>query len=277
MKKRFMAGTLMLLATLSCSTTSRLQSQAFDDGIYSRPSVVAQQAAPTHEELDNLLADSHSSEAYILSAGDTLVIPDGKNIRFSLKDNTITVWDTPSWAWNYSWSFRPWYMRDYYWSYYNPWYYDSWYYGSWGRYSFYDPWYWDPWYFDAWHWGPSYYPYSYYHHYGYYGWYRPWYSYYDYDYWYWHRNYPGYYAGYYYPYHWGGGARIHRSQAAHLGHREGNFSARGAASHSSFARSSSASRSSVPRTKASAGTRSRSGNCTSCAVSTFRRTVSSKG
>ena len=226
MKKRLLAGTLVLLAALSCSTTSRLQSQAFDDGIYSRPSQVAQAVAPTNEELDNLLADSHSSEAYILSAGDTLVIPAGKNIRFNFNDNSVTVWDTPSWAWNYSWSYRPWYLRDYsyYWGYYNPWYYDSWYHRPW-RYSswyHYGPWYYDSW--SYWYDDPVYYSYGpyyspwYYHSWYYHSWY--------YDSWYWNRRYPGWYDGYYGGHYWGGPTRLHRSQAANLGHREGNFSAR---------------------------------------------------
>ena len=218
MKKTFMACALGLLAAVSCSTTSRVGTQAFDDGLYSRPVQVAQQA-PSTEELDNLLAESHASQAYILSAGDTLVVPEGKKIRFSKDDTIITVWDTPAWAYDYSWSYRPWYMRDYYWGFY-----DSWYYRPWGyRYysAYWDPWYWDPWYYDYWYWNPHY-------NYSYYGYYSPWYRYHYYDSWYWNRFYPGHYGGYFYPVYWGGATRLHRSQAAHLGHRVDNFSARAA-------------------------------------------------
>ena len=157
MKKSILASGILLIAALSCSTTSRVGTQAFDDGLYSRPVQVAQQA-PTSEELDNLLADSHASQAYILSAGDTLFVPEGKKIRFSKDDTIITVWDTPAWAYDYSWAYRPWYMRDYYsyWGFYSPWHYSSWYYRPWS-YSYwynpwyYDAWYWDPWYYDAWY------------------------------------------------------------------------------------------------------------------------------
>ena len=130
MKKTILAYALVLLAALSCSTTSRLQTQAFDDGIYTTPSVKPAQApAPTSEELDNLLADSKSSDAYILSAGDTLVVPAGKKLKFSNSDTIITVWDTPSWAWDYSWAYRPWYMAP--WDPFDPWYYDRWYFRPW--------------------------------------------------------------------------------------------------------------------------------------------------
>ena len=122
MKQNLLASGILLLAALSCSTTSRVGTQAFDDGVYSRPVQVVVQA-PTSEELDNLLADSHASQAYILSAGDTLFVPEGKKIRFSKDDTIITVWDTPAWAYSYSWAYRPWYMRDY-WGYYGPWHYD---------------------------------------------------------------------------------------------------------------------------------------------------------
>ena len=213
MKKTILAYALALLAALSCSTTSRLQTQAFDDGIYTTPSVKPAQApAPTSEELDNLLADSKSSDAYILSAGDTLVVPAGKKLKFSNSDTIITVWDTPSWAWDYSWAYRPWYMAP--WDPFDPWYYDRWYFR---------PWTYGPWHYDPWFWPPF--------NYSYYGYYSPWYRYHYYDGWYWGR--PWYHGHFVY---WGGGPVVHRSHAARLGHREGNFSARGAASRSTMSR-----------------------------------------
>ena len=106
MKKRFMAYALVAFATLSCATVGGLQTQSYDDGIYARP-VAEQVPAVSQDQLDNLLADSRSSEAYILSGGDTLVVPAGKSIRLN-KDNTIiTVQDTPAWAWNYSFAYSP--------------------------------------------------------------------------------------------------------------------------------------------------------------------------
>ena len=119
MKKRFMAYALVAFATLSCATVGGLQTQSYDDGIYARP-VAEQVPAVSQDQLDNLLADSRSSEAYILSGGDTLVVPAGKSIRFNKENTIITVEDTPSWAWNYSFAYSPWYFRDYY--YYSPWY-----------------------------------------------------------------------------------------------------------------------------------------------------------
>ena len=144
MKTRLMAMGVFLLAALSCSTTGRLQTQVFDDGIYSRPAAV-QDVAPSPEEMDNLLAETHASQAYILSAGDTLYVPEGKSIRFSKDNNIITIWDTPQWAYEYSWAYRPWYMWDYWWD--SSWYYGSWHYRPWYSYSWYHAglWHWDPW------------------------------------------------------------------------------------------------------------------------------------
>ena len=251
MKKTFLAYALGLLAAVSCSTTSRVSTLVFDDGLYSGPVKEVVPQAPTSEELDNLLADSHSSQAYILSAGDTLVVPEGKKIRFDNSETVVTIWDTPAWLYDYSWAYRPGYMRDFYygyWSFYDPWYYRPWRYG-------YSAWYWDPWYYDSWYYGPHF-------NYTFYGIYSPWYRYHYYDSWYWNRFYPGHYAGYY----WTGPIRPHRSHAAHMGHRVDNFSARGAASHSTVSRGlrgGSARSSALSRATKSAGSSvSRSGAST---------------
>ena len=187
MKKSFPVLAAAAFAALSCSSMSQLQTQVYDDGVYTRPSVEVAQTV-TDAELDNLLADTQQSPAYVLSEGDTLVVPAGKQVRFSTTNTLVTVVDTPSWIYDYSWAYRPWYLRDYYYTWHSPWYHsyyswtwDPWYYSSW----YYDPWYYDSWYYRPWH------------HYGYYGYYSPWYysswygpyDFYWHDSWYWGHRY----------------------------------------------------------------------------------------
>ena len=97
----------------------------------------------TDAELDNLLAESKGSQAYIInSQGDTLVVPAGKKVLFNPNTEVVVV-NSPAWLYDYSWAYRPWYFRDYYW--YGPWYWDPWYndyafwYSRW-NYRFYAPW-----------------------------------------------------------------------------------------------------------------------------------------
>ena len=124
MKKSFLAYAAAAFAALSCSSVSQLQTQVYDDGVYSRPVPVRETVlATTETELDNLLAESKQSQAYIISSeGDTLVVPPGKSVLFNLQENSyLTVVDTPTWLYDYSWAYRPWYFRDYYyWG--SPWY-----------------------------------------------------------------------------------------------------------------------------------------------------------
>ena len=108
--------------------------------------------------MDNLLADTHDSPAYILSNGDTLVVPSGSKIRFTNQANVVILNTTPAWVYDYSWAYTPWYFRDfYYWHRPFHWYYDPWYYDF--------AWYRDPWYYD-WYYRP-------YRYYGYYSYYAP--------------------------------------------------------------------------------------------------------
>ena len=189
MKKQILAYAAAALAALSCSSAGQLQTQVYDDGVYTRPSAIpAVDVAAVDSEVDNLLAESKQSPAYIVnSEGDTLVVPETKQLN-------ITVVDTPAWLNEYSWAYRPWYFRNYwyydswaywhdpwydgYWRYRSPWYYNSWYSASWVYWH-------DPWYYN--YWSPYY---SYYRYYGpgyYYGYYGP--GYYGYPY---HHHHYGY-------------------------------------------------------------------------------------
>ena len=232
MKKRFLAGVLATLALFSCSSVRTLQTQAFDDGIYTRPAAQPARAAVSDEEVDNLLADSHQSPVYIINSGDTLVVPPGKTVRFKTDDQVITVTDEPDWAWTYS----PWYMRGYY-PYWDPWYLHRPYYSYYYSYWRWDPWYYSSWYFDPWYYGYSYYDPWYYSYYSPYYW-GGWHGY--------HHHYYGYNG-------WGG----HRpwnpnGRAMRSGHRDSYFPARGGAARptvnptvsSSLARSVAATRTS---------------------------------
>ena len=96
----------------------------YDDGVsHFIPSVAPPVTitAATESELDNLLAESKQSQAYIVNSnGDTLVVPATKPLRLNTETTTLVVVD-PVWL--------------------N----DPWYYG----YSWYRPWFWDPW--DYWY------------------------------------------------------------------------------------------------------------------------------
>ena len=130
MKKRILAYAFVVFAALSCSSTSRLQTQVYDDGVYSRPAVSKQSTVVVADsEVDNLLAESRSSAAYIINDGaDTLIVPAGKTVIINPETN-VTVLDNSDWWWGYTWS-----IPFYYYSWYRPWYYDSWYYGPRWRY-----------------------------------------------------------------------------------------------------------------------------------------------
>ena len=173
MKKSFLAYAVAVFAALGCSSTSQLQTKVYDDGVYTRPAVAPATptiTAATESELDNLLAESKQSQAYIVNSnGDTLVVPASKPQRLTTETTTLVVvnpvWLNDPWYYGYSW-YRPWYW--------DPW--DPWYH----------PWYWDrPFYYRSWAWDPWYRPY----------WYGP---YYHWDPWYRHRWYtygPGFYYG----------------------------------------------------------------------------------
>ena len=91
MKKQFLAYAAAALAALSCSSAGQLQTQAYDDGVYTRPSAIpAVDVAAVDSEVDNLLAESKQSPAYIVnSEGETVVVPETKQLN-------ITVVDTPA-------------------------------------------------------------------------------------------------------------------------------------------------------------------------------------
>ena len=81
MKKRFAALTLVALTFLSCSSLNQLQKQTFNDGLYAT-SAVAQDSyveVPAGE-IDNLLAESKASPAYIIANGDTLKVAPGNSV-----------------------------------------------------------------------------------------------------------------------------------------------------------------------------------------------------
>ena len=191
MKKHILSYAFAAFAALSCSSMASLQTQVYDDGLYTRPAVAAApaEAVPVPgEEVDNLLAMSKQSPAYILSEGDTLVVPAGSEVRFRNNSAVLAIVDTtlPSWTWDYSWYYGPRWAWD-------PWYYDSWYYRPWhlrpwhyygyhwswspwyyGPSWAWDPWYYDPWYYDSWHFRHHYYGYYGYGYHGYSHWYgRP--------------------------------------------------------------------------------------------------------
>ena len=138
MKKRFMAYAAAILAALSCSSAGRLQTQSYDDGIYTRPAVPAPVYA-SNDEVDNLLADTQQSPAYILSNGDTLVVPAGTKLKFSSESSIFVVDNTPAWVYDYSWR------------YYDPRYYDYYYWHRPWHYYGYSPWYYNSWYYDPWY------------------------------------------------------------------------------------------------------------------------------
>ena len=124
MKKRFPVYAAAVFAALSCSSMSQLQTQVYDDGVYSRPAPVKAAQAVTDEEVDNLLADSHASQAYIIGA-DTLIVPAGTPVRINTQDFSV-IDVTPGWAYDYSWRYSPWTYDDWRLRHvYSPWYYNS--------------------------------------------------------------------------------------------------------------------------------------------------------
>ena len=158
MKMRFLAYFAAGLAALSCGSLGQVQTQTFDDGLYyTKPA--AAEVAVSDDAVDNLLADTKDSPAYIISQGDTIAIPSGGSVRLSTSNSVITVTETPSWAWNYTYPYTPWYYSSWGYNYYgwHPWaYWDSWYYPyRWHYYSYWDPWYYSswysPWYYSSWH------------------------------------------------------------------------------------------------------------------------------
>ena len=197
MKKSFLAYAVAAFAALGCSSVSQLQTQVYDDGVYTRPSVVpSAQVAVANSDLDNLLAESKQSQAYIInSQGDTLVVPAGKKVQFTTTTD-LTVVESPSWLYDYSWAYSPWYFRDfYYW--HSPWFYNSWYFDRWA---------WDLWYYDYWYYHPFYpfraYSWSF--------WYDPFYSpWYHYTWYGPFGRHPYFYGGYYHGPVWGGGGLVH--------------------------------------------------------------------
>ena len=102
MKKRFAALSLVALTFLSCSSLNQLQKQTFDDGLYASAAVA--QPASTEVpagEIDNLLAESKSSPAYIVASGDTVKVAPGKS---------VIILDTDQLTWGSPW-YSPWYYR----------------------------------------------------------------------------------------------------------------------------------------------------------------------
>ena len=162
MKKRILAYAFSAFAALSCSSMASLQTQVYDDGVYSRPSTAVAQANAADAEVDNLLAVSKQSPAYILNEGDTLAVPAGTKLRFSNNATVLSSVDTrPAWDLDYYWYYRPWADWDYAW-YFRPWHYNPWYIGSWylgdplyryyrfGYYhGYYSPWYYSSWYYTC--------------------------------------------------------------------------------------------------------------------------------
>lgn len=116
MKKRFAALTLVALTFMSCSSLNQLQKQTFNDGLYVTAPVAQDAAVEVPAgEIDNLLAESKSSPAYIVASGDTLRVNPGTSVV--ILDADRLTWGSP-WYYN-SWYYSPWY---------SPWYYSSWYY-----------------------------------------------------------------------------------------------------------------------------------------------------
>ena len=96
MKKHILSYAFAAFAALSCSSMASLQTQVYDDGLYTRPAVAAApaEAVPVSgEEVDNLLAMSKQSPAYILSEGDTLVVPAGSEVRFRNNSTVLEIVD----------------------------------------------------------------------------------------------------------------------------------------------------------------------------------------
>ncbi len=93
MKKRFLAYAAAAFVALGCSSTSQLRTQVYDDGVYSRPTTVTvKEVAVTDAEMDNLLAESKGSQAYIINnQGDTLVVPAGKKVLFNPGTELVVV------------------------------------------------------------------------------------------------------------------------------------------------------------------------------------------
>ena len=170
MKKSFLACAVAVLAAWGCSSTSQLQTKVYDDGVYTRPAAAPATptiTAATESELDNLLAESKQSHAYIVNSnGDTLVVPAAKPQRLTTETSTLVVVNGPLWLRDPFYYGDPWY-RPWYCDPWDPWY-RPWY---WGGPFYYRSWVWDPWY-------PWYRPYWYGPHYYWDSWYRHrWYSY----------------------------------------------------------------------------------------------------
>ena len=161
MKIRILAYLGAIIAALSCSSLSQLQTQTFDDGLYVRSKAdVVQTVRPEvpESEIDNLLADTRETTTLLLSSGDTLLVRPGQTVKFAPSEITVlsttpswyySPWYYNSWYWDYDYWYRP--YRYYSW-YYDPWYHwDPWYYDYyWHRpYRHYYSWYYDPWYYDS--------------------------------------------------------------------------------------------------------------------------------
>ena len=205
MKKSFLACAVAVLAAWGCSSTSQLQTKVYDDGVYTRPAAAPATptiTAATESELDNLLAESKQSHAYIVNSnGDTLVVPAAKPQRLTTETSTLVVVNGPLWLRDPFYYGDPWYR---------PWYCDPW--DPWYR-----PWYWGgPFYYRSWVWDP------------WYPWYRPyWYGpHYYWDSWYRHRWYsygPGFYYGPAGGYYWSGRGRYNGPYAGGYSARGGSF------------------------------------------------------
>ena len=111
MKKRFFAYIAAALAAISCASTAQVQTVSYDDGLYyTKPA--AQAVTVESEDMDNLLAETKQAPSYIISSGDTLVVPPGKTIVLEIpRQNTYTWYNSPL-------------AYDYYWGYYRHW--DPW-------------------------------------------------------------------------------------------------------------------------------------------------------
>ena len=138
MKKTILAYAAAGLVVMSCGSASQVQTMSFDDGLYYTAPAPTHQVTVEAEEMDNLLADTKQSPAYIISSGDTLVVPPGKNIVVT--DKPVVTWNYTydPWLYPYTWNYvyygwgpyySPYWYRHY--SYWDPWYYSSWYYRPW--------------------------------------------------------------------------------------------------------------------------------------------------
>ena len=158
--RTILASVFSAAFALSCASSAQfVNAQRFDDGLYTAPAS-ANQASVSDAELDNLLADSRSTQAYLADKQDSVsVAPQVVPAPAQEIASTTTVVNVVSPLWALDW-YSPWYYYDWY----RPYYYYSWYRPYYWRHQYYS-WY-DPWYYDSLYWHSSWYyhPYYYHHH-----------------------------------------------------------------------------------------------------------------